>query len=424
MNIHLITYLTSKFFWIYTVYRYHDVLYAKNESKQKIVAYFCAYLLCCWGSMKWGTIYGDFIFEFIALLIISIGYYADLFHYILNTFIVYILGILCDGIPMVLFQRYMEQQSFRHQHAGPGIIVMGNFIFFLLELVIERKANVKRSYRIKSSHWLAMLSIPIISIIICIIILMPKRRIIRPTMVLFLLFINVFIFYLYDEIQKGYMETAKQEQMKIQVERYAKELDVMIKSQNKLDRIYHDYKHHLTAISAMAKSADNKEILVYLNQLKETVGSSWHHHCYTQNHTINNILNYILENAEKPIKNLKILVDVPNYIGEELFDISIIVGNLMDNAIRGAAHSEEQELLFKMYYKKGIMKIETKNSIKDLPKIQNGHYQTTKSKKDGHGIGLQNIKLIADKYDGQLCIDYTEQYFKVTLCLYMLLEER
>ena len=145
---------------------------------------------------------------------------------------------------------------------------------------------------------------------------------------------------------------------------------------------------------------------MYLNQLKETVGSSWHHHCYTQNHTINNILNYILENAEKPIKNLKILVDVPNYIGEELFDISIIVGNLMDNAIRGAAHSEEQELLFKMYYKKGIMKIETK------------------SKKDGHGIGLQNIKLIADKYDGQLCIDYTEQYFKVTLCLYMLLEER
>ena len=29
---------------------------------------------------------------------------------------------------------------------GPGTIVMGNFIFFLLEVIIERKVGVKRSY--------------------------------------------------------------------------------------------------------------------------------------------------------------------------------------------------------------------------------------------------------------------------------------
>lgn len=55
MNIHLITYLTSKLFWIYTVFRYNTILYPKNEDTQKLFAYFCAYLLSCWGSMQWGT---------------------------------------------------------------------------------------------------------------------------------------------------------------------------------------------------------------------------------------------------------------------------------------------------------------------------------------------------------------------------------
>ena len=74
MNIHLITYLTSKLFWIYTVFRYNTILYPKNEDTQKLFAYFCAYLLSCWGSMQWGTMYGDLIFELIALLIITVAY--------------------------------------------------------------------------------------------------------------------------------------------------------------------------------------------------------------------------------------------------------------------------------------------------------------------------------------------------------------
>lgn len=97
MNIHLITYLTSKLFWIYTVFRYNTILYPKDEDTQKLFAYFCAYLLSCWGSMQWGTMYGDLIFELIALLIITVAYQADWQHHVWNTLMVYIMGILCDS---------------------------------------------------------------------------------------------------------------------------------------------------------------------------------------------------------------------------------------------------------------------------------------------------------------------------------------
>ena len=62
-----------------------------------------------------------------------------------------------------------------------------------------------------------------------------------------------------------------------------------------------------------------------------------------------------------------------------------------------------------MYYGKGIMNIQIENSIKDTPKVRNGIYLTTKSRKEGHGIGLQNVKLVVEKYHGQMEICHTEK---------------
>lgn len=185
-----------------------------------------------------------------------------------------------------------------------------------------------------------------------------------------------------------------------------------------------DYKHHLTTIGAMAKTGGNEEILSYLKQMENIAGTALCHHLYTENRNMNNLLNYILEDSKSVIENPEISVEIPNHIGEELFDISIIVGNLMDNAIRGTAASDERRLSFQMYYGKGIMNIQIENSIKDTPKVRNGIYLTTKSRKEGHGIGLQNVKLVVEKYHGQMEICHTEKSFQVKILLYMKLDEK
>ena len=71
-----------------------------------------------------------------------------------------------------------------------------------------------------------------------------------------------------------------------------------------------------------------------------------------RNRNMNNLLNYILEDSKSVIENPEISVEIPNHIGEELFDISIIVGNLMDNAIRGTAASDERRLRFRCIMEK------------------------------------------------------------------------
>ncbi|MDR3884235.1 MAG: GHKL domain-containing protein [Dorea sp.] len=70
------------------------------------------------------------------------------------------------------------------------------------------------------------------------------------------------------------------------------------------------------------------------------------------------------------------------------------------------------------------MNIQIENSIKDTPKVRNGIYMTTKSRKEGHGIGLQNVKLVVEKYHGQMEICHTEKSFQVKILLYMKLDEK
>ena len=45
-------------------------------------------------------------------------------------------------------------------------------------------------------------------------------------------------------------------------------------------------------------------------------------------------------------------------------------------------------------------------------------------RKEGHGIGLQNVKLVVEKYHGQMEICHTEKSFQVKILLYMKLDEK
>ena len=69
----------------------------------------------------------------------------------------------------------------KNRHLGPGLIVIGNFLFFVVESLMERKLNLKRGYQIKTNHWLAMLSVPVLSIAVCISIMNPEEHRIRES---------------------------------------------------------------------------------------------------------------------------------------------------------------------------------------------------------------------------------------------------
>lgn len=87
-------------------------------------------------------------------------------------------------------------------------------------------------------------------------------------MVLFLLFINILIFYLYDEVQKSYEEETNRGYMEIQLQQYAKRMDVMQNSRGAIEqtaaRLQTPYAYH----SGDGTGEELSGILRYVDQIE------------------------------------------------------------------------------------------------------------------------------------------------------------
>ena len=90
-------------------------------------------------------------------------------------------------------------------------------------------------------------------------------------------------------------------------------------------------------------------------------------------------------------------------------DISLIIGNLLENAVEGADKAEGKKYIrFIMKYDRNNLLITVENSYKGkLIKGKGGELRTTKADASNHGIGLQSVRRAAEKYKGVLTIDDT-----------------
>ncbi len=133
---------------------------------------------------------------------------------------------------------------------------------------------------------------------------------------------------------------------------------------------------------------------------------------------MDSLLNYMLQWAKRDLKTVTVNVSIPENI-LPAFDINMILGNLLENAIEAARQSEEKMLEVLVSYKQGVMTIDIKNSFAgELRKDRNG-FVTTKAEKERHGVGLNSVKQIVEKYKGLLKIVTQENLFCVNVILYL-----
>jgi len=91
----------------------------------------------------------------------------------------------------------------------------------------------------------------------------------------------------------------------------------------------------------------------------------------------------------------------------------------LDNALEAAQDSEEKFLKIDIHMNKGILLIHIANSYKNIPDRQGRQFLSTKQKSGIHGIGLQNVKRIVEKQNGDMELRYTEGLFEADVMLYL-----
>lgn len=181
----------------------------------------------------------------------------------------------------------------------------------------------------------------------------------------------------------------------------------------------HDIIHCLKAIGELAKNNETSNIISIIQDLNIELENNILT-LYCSNSVVNTILSEKRSIAEKSNISLDIYIE-PSVTFIEISDADIIImlGNLLDNALRAAKDAEDKSIVIRMYSENEghfyIIKIQN-HFIKSIFSTDIG-FISTKKEKGVHGIGIKSVKNIAQKYNGYLECFVEDDLFTVLLVL-------
>lgn len=102
-------------------------------------------------------------------------------------------------------------------------------------------------------------------------------------------------------------------------------------------------------------------------------------------------------------------------------DLSIILGNLLENAIEACCDTDSvtKYITLNISYVKDVLQISLKNSCGTFRKKDNsGNYLSTKNAPGIHGLGLSSVKQAIEKHQGIMNIYDSGNEFQIVAVLY------
>lgn len=230
--------------------------------------------------------------------------------------------------------------------------------------------------------------------------------------------LNLCVFYLYHILLANYAQLREQEVYKQQTFAYQNQLDVILESQSRIRALKHDMKNHILTLQGLAKGAEQEKLLEYLASMQEFMVNP-SEHVYTGNEALDSLLNYKIRRAEESLKTVETDIVVPEQMRLYSFDLNVVLGNLLDNAIAAAEQTQEQLLRLRMRMDKGILFLCMVNSCSGIPDGVCDIGKMAEKAAYGHGIGLANVKRIVEKYHGEMDMSCEENRMITEVMLYM-----
>lgn len=334
---------------------------------------------------------------------------------ILISLLIYGTNMFCDTISAYSFSNYIVGNDYNE--LVPYLTV---FLFSICEFLIERFLTKNKQEDMVPPCWKILLTIPIISILLLLILVMNNlnNRIILISVSLGILIINLLIFYLYDVLVEAYLKLKVSTLFERQAAVYSNQLNVMRQSEEKVHTLRHDMKHHLIELENMIDRHADEEMKDYIHNIYGYMENP-NEYSRSGNYEVDSLLNYMLVKADSILDKVNCTITVPKELKICSFDINVIIGNLLDNAILAAGSSQKKWLEISLSYEQGILFINIRNSYDNILRKHGDKYITTKKDRQEHGIGLQSVRKVVESYEGSIQISDKNNVFDVKIMLYM-----
>ncbi|MGL4335706.1 MAG: sensor histidine kinase, partial [Turicibacter sp.] len=228
-----------------------------------------------------------------------------------------------------------------------------------------------------------------------------------------------FSYYFLSLIKKAYHFSIYKYKQKILTMQYELELSnyhQLEHHQLNLRKIAHDLHNHHIILRDLINQNNPEQALSYLDEYANHIPA-----IQSSQLTGHKILNALLVKKQQQCLQHKIEFSPQIKLSPQLhlsdFDLCILIGNLLDNAIEATVKSSSESLRIEMY-----AKVINDNLIFQIINPYTGHlikkhggFSTSKINKLNHGLGLLNVDYVVKKYDGMIDFSYDEETFSATL---------
>lgn len=203
---------------------------------------------------------------------------------------------------------------------------------------------------------------------------------------------------------KIYAEQKQKEQYRSQIEFYK-----MLNEQYlQMERLRHDMKNHVLSLHGLYKNEEYEKIGTYLKKMLES-GDIGANDQATGNTAVDALLYNKRKNAEQNNISWKCDVRIPGDCGVDEFDLCVLFGNILDNALHACyeVHDPAQPFICVESRKvKNCFLLVVKNGtgLNDIKEIK-------------QGIGLLNIRETVNKYDGVVSAKVEDHVFEISVLI-------
>lgn len=416
-NLYIIFYLLSNIFRTFDVYLFFEkFLIGKENKKQKLYCYTVFYLVISLEYILIDIPILTLSLNIIGLVVLASLYSSSLKKRILGIGFILALLMLSEAIVASLFGYLATSfvpKGYFSSIAGIVCIPLVSFLLIILYCKLKRE---KEDIPIPAMYWIMVISVPVSCIFIIVLGFSIESIQVWQlfSLVIIMFTITLSVFLLYEKQIEFFRKENHKNMLEAQNQYYHKQLDALQEMENATKSVRHDMKNHLLTIATLADHKNIEGIREYVYNLQEITRTT-KKYVNTGNVVIDGLLNMKMYQAQEKGLVVHVKAMIPEKMGLSDEDCTVLLGNLLDNAMENA--TERIELSIR--YDRKCLIIFCENQYTGERRYNGKHYETLKRDGHNHGLGLQNMERIVKKYDGEMRVHDENNLFGVDIMLYL-----
>lgn len=324
----------------------------------------------------------------------------------------------------VVFLSYIFRSIFPSTRYG--IVYLRLILFSVIVAVFHMW--ISKLYRNVLDYW-HIYMLPIVSLLACFLVYFfggdIEEMLVNnyvPLMFLIFLGLSVYVSIIHSlkTITKQY--AMREENQKMQAEReylqlaavnMSSRLELMEKVSAQNTRVAHDRRHFNNVLLELLEQGETGEAAALLQSQNQATPKISRVYC--ENPVLNAAVSYYAGLAEHAGILAEIMLDIPAELNVDALEFSMVVSNLMENAIQACERLVDGRNPYLRFTCRSVgrLLLELENPCTEDTTLDEKGFPV--AHEDGHGVGSKSVAAFAKKYDGELIYKIENGVFRVRL---------